>query len=264
MAFNSKKTYGERIENFTNIAARELLTLMERKKTNLSLALDVNTKREFLEIADKVGPYICLLKTHIDILVDFDQDFIEQLKKLQNKHDFMIFEDRKFADIGNTVKHQYSKGIYKIAEWANITNAHPLPGDGIVSGLKEVGLPLGRGLLLLAEMSSKGSLATGAYTEAAVEMARRHRDFVIGFIAGRKLVSNENEDFIVMSPGVGLDSSKDGLGQQYRTPRNVILESNSDIIIVGRGIYESGKDVIEEALRYKNAGWNAYLERLMN
>ncbi len=61
MTFNSK-TYGERIENFTNKAARELLTLIERKKTNLSLALDVNTKQEFLEIADKVGPYICLLK----------------------------------------------------------------------------------------------------------------------------------------------------------------------------------------------------------
>jgi orotidine-5'-phosphate decarboxylase len=162
------------------------------------------------------------------------------------------------------VKHQYSKGIYKIAEWADITNAHPLPGDGIVSGLKEVGLPLGRGLLLLAEMSSKGSLATGTYTEAAVEMARRHKDFVIGFIAGRQLISNDGEDFIVMSPGVGLDTSKDGLGQQYRTPKNVIFESGSDIIIVGRGIYGNDKDVIAEAQRYRDAGWNAYLERLTN
>ncbi|EXX56288.1 orotidine-5'-phosphate decarboxylase [Rhizophagus irregularis DAOM 197198w] len=177
----------------------------------------------------------------------------------------MIFEDRKFADIGNTVKHQYSKGIYKISEWADITNAHPLPGDGIVSGLKEVGLVLGRGLLLLAEMSSKGSLATGAYTEAAVEMARRHKDFVVGFIAGRKLISDDDkEDFIVMSPGVGLDVSTDGLGQQYRTPRNVILESGSDIIIVGRGIYGSDKDVAVEAQRYRDAGWKAYLERLAN
>jgi len=161
------------------------------------------------------------------------------------------------------VKHQYSKGIYKIAEWADITNAHPLPGDGIVSGLKEVGLPLGRGLLLLAEMSSKGSLATDAYIEAAVEMARRNKDFVIGFIAGRKLGSNE-DDFIIMSPGIGLDASNDGLGQQYRTPRNVIFENGSDIIIVGRGIYGSGKDVAAEAQRYRDAGWEAYLERLTN
>jgi len=157
--------------------------------------------------------------------------------------------------------------VYHIANWAHITNAHPVPGDGVVTGLASVGQPLGRGLLLLAEMSSKGSLATGSYTDEAVRMARRHKDFVLGFISQRRLEgvgasaeeATSNEDFLVLSPGVGLEVGGDAMGQSYRTPQQVIGESGADVIIVGRGIYGKGEgdpteQIVAQAKRYREAG----------
>ncbi|KAJ3060418.1 orotidine 5'-phosphate decarboxylase [Rhizoclosmatium hyalinum] len=261
------KTYAERAALHKNPSAKRLFELMERKQSNLSASVDVTTKAELLRITEAIGPYIVVLKTHIDILSDFDADTAVQLTRLADKHDFLIFEDRKFADIGNTVKLQYSSGVHKIASWAHITNAHIVPGEGIVKGLAEVGVPLQRCLLLLAEMSSKGSLATGEYTLEALRIARRNKDFCVGFIGQRRLEglipneTGEEEDFIYMTPGVQLGSKGDGLGQQYRTPREVVLECGCDVIIVGRGIYGSG-DLVENAKVYQKAGWDAYLERV--
>ncbi|KAJ3812172.1 orotidine-5'-monophosphate decarboxylase [Lentinula lateritia] len=271
MASFLRQTYGQRIRNHTNPAAKLLLETMERKRSNLAVSVDVTKSKDFLAIIDAVGPFVCL--THVDIIEDFDQSLVQQLQDMSIKHDFVIFEDRKFADIGNTVALQYSSGVHKIANWSHITNAHPVPGPSIISGLSSVGLPLGRGLLLLSEMSTKGALAVGSYTQEAVRMARAHRDFVIGFIAQRTMEGigmQENtvdkDDFLILTPGVGLDTKGDGMGQQYRTPRQVILESGCDVIIVGRGIYGKDPGLVDEiraqAKRYMEAGWEAYQDRV--
>lgn len=123
-------------------------------------------------------------------------------------------------------------------------------------------------------MSSQGTLAKGEYTQSALAMAREHRDFVIGFIAMQRMAQDDSvdgsaspEDFLILTPGVGLDVKGDGMGQQYKTPRQVILERGCDVIIVGRGIYGKGEgspsDIIAtEAQRYQKEGWVAYEERI--
>lgn len=245
-------TYLERAKLCTNPAAKKIFTLMAEKETNLAVNCDCTSSQTLLEFADQVGPHICVLKTHIDIIEDFTPSLIEHLQALAEKHHFVIFEDRKFADIGTISKMQYQNGLYKIAEWAPLTNCHILPGPGIIEGLKEAGLPKGNGLLLVAQMSSTGSLVQGNYTEHAIAMAEQHSDFVVGFICQEKLVDDPR--FIHMTPGVKLSEGTDPLGQQYNTPEKVLGEKGSDIMIVGRGISQAANPA-EEAARYRKEGW---------
>jgi orotidine-5'-phosphate decarboxylase len=173
------------------------------------------------------------------------------------EYNFLIFEDRKFADIGNTVSLQYSSGIYRIVEWADIVTVHAVPGPGVVEGLKKV-VPgvLVRGGLMLAEMSSKGNLCTPEYQASTVSIAKEHADFILGFIAMKPV----REGFLTITPGVQIASKEDALGQVYRDPRDVVRDG-SDVIIVGRGI-TGAKDVRAAAELYQQEGWKGYLDRL--
>ena len=259
---------------------RRLWEIIREKKSNLAIAADLTLCHQVLFLADVLGPYICVFKTHVDILTDFTHEFVKELSNLAARHNFLIFEDRKFADIGSTTGLQYSQGIYRISDWAHITNAHPIAGEGTILALKKAveGSPE-RGMLVLAEMSSAGSLAKGEYTKAAYEMALKHKDFVLGFIGQRRLDPGNDDDFIYITPGVSLEQSGDSLGQQYRSPEQVVIESGCDVIIVGRSIYaevrgvnladesecnELASQVAEKAAKYREAGWVALKKRRLD
>ena len=215
-----------------------------------------------------VGPHIAVLKTHIDMISDFGPSTIEGLTTLAQKHDFLLFEDRKFVDIGDTVQKQYKGGALRIHEWADIVNASILPGEGIIQALDQTIRTGGiseRGILILAEMTSKGSLAVGEYTRSSVAIARKYPQSVIGFVATKELSSygpnaTPDEDFVVFTTGVNLSSKGSALGQQYQTPTTA-MAGGSDFLIAGRGIY-GAPDPVAAIKEYKQAGWDGYKTRI--
>jgi len=117
------------------------------------------------------------------------------------------------------------------------------------------------GLLLIGQMSSQGNLLDVKYTQQTVDMANlpENKDFVVGFISQGKI--SQNPAHIHFTPGVKLAPGSDSLGQRYTTPYDVIVDKQSDVIIVGRGILEAGNR-IEAAVRFRDAAWHGYLQRI--
>lgn len=247
--FEEKKRYSYQQKLTTNdhSVAQKILNLAIEKKSNLIASADVLTTKELLELAEKVGPHIVALKTHIDILSDFDMEkTIIPLKEIAKKHNFLLMEDRKFADIGNTQELQFGHGIYKIAEWADFVTSQVIGGYESLDCFRNVGV------VAIIGMSSKGTLTDNNYQTEALNIAMSHPN-VFGGVAQKKLPEN----ILLFTPGVNLESKGDSKGQQYNTPEHVFQNLHTDFIIVGRGIYKS-TDIEKSALQYKIEGWNAY------
>ncbi|XP_058061085.1 uridine 5'-monophosphate synthase [Anopheles bellator] len=245
--------------------AKELLRLIAAKKTTLCLAADLTTSEAILNLAEAAGPYICVLKTHVDIVSDFSIQFAHSLQSLAKKHNFLLLEDRKFADIGNTVAQQYAGGLYRIAEWADLVTVHSLPGQGVLKGLKsaigERPADSPRGVFLLAEMSTEGALTDEKYSAATMKIATEmDTDFVAGIVCQSKdLVASPG--LLQLTPGIKLEDGVDELGQLYDSPDRVVKERGADICVVGRGILNS-KSPAETARIYRDRLWQAYIERI--
>ncbi|KAK0654241.1 Orotidine 5'-phosphate decarboxylase [Lasiodiplodia hormozganensis] len=285
-----------------------LRSLVQAKQSTLCVSADVTSAAEMLKLADTVGPSTVVFKTHADMHAGWDPDPTHgtgaQLASLARRHRFLIFEDRKFADIGFTVQQQYTAGDYRICDWAHIVNAHVLPGPDMIralaleaadwkedhhnrepqrrSGPDDPGKtpplrdipepPQDRALLLLAQMTSVGNLLDADYTAACVAMARQQLDFVMGFIALNPLNSEPNDDFVVMTPGCALspEESLDGSEFAGGDPLGQQYVTPQELMRRGCDIIIVGlgicnaADPAAKAEQYRQVAWKAYQERLGN
>ncbi|EPB79945.1 hypothetical protein ANCCEY_01011 [Ancylostoma ceylanicum] len=208
---------------------KKIFSLMLKKNSNLCLAVDYTEAEKILQLVEKAAPFVVAIKVHADAITDFSADFTDKLVRLANDHEFLIFEDRKFGDTGNTNILQL-KGAQRIAEWADVVTVHAVQGgDSNGAIFREVIVdPAYRlsGILLIAQLSTKGSLtALPGYTEAAAEMGEANRDVVCGFICQTRVSAHPDmlhwtpgvvKDYSFDISGVNLDAKTDNAGQQWR------------------------------------------------
>lgn len=229
---------------------KKMIDIALRKNSNLIASADVVSSLELLNLAESIGDKIVALKLHSDIITDFSQKMVLELRGIAREKDFLLFEDRKFADIGNTQELQFKQGVYRFADWVDMVTAHPIAGEKSF----EVFDPTG--VVAIIEMSSSGTLTDNYYVSQALNAAS-HSDNVFAVVAQRQVPDN----FLLFTPGVNLDKKGDSKGQQYNTPEKVFSEYFTDFIIVGRGIYKAN-DPVDAAEEYRKAGWEAYLQTL--
>lgn len=227
---------------FVNPMATKLWQIVLDKNTNLCLSGDVGTIEKLINLVELVGDHICMLKIHWDCLT-VDKESLSKLYKISKEKNFLILDDRKYADIDSIVAQQYTN-----SNSSDCVTAHSIFGQGTIDGIKN------SGIFLIAQTSSIDNLINAEYTLKTVLLAQENREFVAGFICQ----SGFDSKFLHLTPGIHLDKSVEGK-QGYQTPESAISQG-TDIIIVGRGIYNSEMSLLE-CLKYKHSGWNALKKR---
>ena len=218
------------------------------------------------ELIDSVGPYLAALKTHVDLIDDWTPESWSEFCKKAHDADLLIFEDRKFADIGKISRDQMA-GVYDIRSWSDLVTAHLISGPDIVDGLQAGWRDVGRsgGVLLLAQMSSRGNLLIPDYTATVVQAGKVHPG-VFGFIGNgsnadsvRALREMVGDEKMIWTPGVNIATGDGEMGQRYGDPYDAVM-AGSDCIIVGSGIH-GADDPAAAAAAYAEVSWKALMER---
>lgn len=218
-----------------NSKAQKLLDISHSKKTNIIASIDLTKTKSILDILNEIGDKICAVKLHVDIIDDFNNSFIDELKAISINKKFMIIEDRKFADIGSTQLLQLTKGIYKISDWADFITIHVIAGELSLKAIEDLDAENKPAIIPVIEMSSKGSLTDDHYINKCKEFIGKYNS-VVGAVCQ---TTNLDGNLLKFTPGINISSVGDSKGQVFNTPQYAINNLSSNFLIIGRGIYES-------------------------
>ena len=189
-------------------------------------AADCGSMDEMLVKMTLYGPRIAIIKTHMDTFADFSPEKLDLFLRLKDKYGLLVWEDRKFADIGTVMSRQIKNSPFKYERWVDLFSLHAITGrESVECVFKEN--PSFR-WILIGQLSSKGNLIDTAYTESVKNIYRAHEE-VVGMVCQDYL----GQDFVHIVPGVSGDNSGDMMGQSYSRPQDKVF---ADFLVAGRSI----------------------------
>lgn len=212
----------------SNLLLKKIHDLIIEKNSNIIISPDKPDCQFVLNLVDKIGPYIIGVKLHTDIFDPNDVNYLTT-KIIKEKHNFIIIEDRKFADISSIV----IKQVEHIKKWADIVTAHGIVGESMIAALDQMNI----GILPIYQLSSVDNLIDEKYSRKVRDFSVKYKN-VIGFITQSHVV----DGLLNFSPGISLENNEFDFSSNHNTPQTM-LNNGTDIFIIGRDIYEADNPI---------------------
>ena len=245
----SKDEYNYRIEKlktnhafFNNSFGIKLFNIMNEKKTVLCLSLDVDSWDNGQKILELCGPYICMVKLHVALFDDWNNNSHLKLIELSNNHNFLIMQDSKLIDVPKISLKQILSSQYNISKWTdcitvsniNYLDIKNLFNENKITSKKNIPLEL----INVVEMNTKSNFFTQEYIKntkrniyknniSSIVSQRSFKDcgYSIRFSPG--VVHNQND----------IDLMKNNnIRSRYRSIKDAISKDLNHIVIIGSNI----------------------------
>jgi len=267
-----KMPFKKRIQYANQLLTKDLLELMEKKKSNLVVAADqqFNSAKEVFKFAKDLASEIIGFKFHPRMyqrkLGWFFNNHDAELLDIAKEEDFVIINDTKLGDIGKIMVGQLEEELKN----AHMVTTHEVQGFHALKAINDMAKKLyeidkiPRGGISLLYMTPEGHMFDLIF-DRLIDDANKY-GVVGGVVAGRDLnalyhaMARLELGILIFSPGIKIEERKGERGQTYGHPFHAV-KHGTDIIIVGSGIYKS-KDPVKAAREYRKEGWEGYQERL--
>ena len=211
----------------------------------LCVALDLSTKKENLDLIEKIKDHDVWLKVGLRTYIRDGEDFLKAIKKINP--DFKIFLDLKLYDIPNTMADS-AESIMGLG--VDMFNVHASAGKRAMSTVmqrleKYESRPIVLAVTALTSFSEEefGAVYEESIAKKADQFAKDAMDsgldgVVCSAFESKSIKNITNEKFMTLTPGIrpfGEDA-----GDQKRVADVVFAkEQFVDFIVVGRPIYQS-------------------------
>tara|TARA_B100001057_G_scaffold499094_1_gene608494 strand:+ start:71 stop:1636 length:1566 start_codon:yes stop_codon:yes gene_type:complete len=245
-------TYNKLLDNH-----HELLSIMEQKKTALCLSLDTMSWKYGYKILDDCGPYICMVKLHVELFLDWNDNCMNQLLELSEKHNFKIMQDSKLPDVPSINDKIVTNLKYKINQWANYITIQPY---NYVNNMRELS-KYNIKYTPVCEMNIENNFYNEEYIENVSNMLKienKNKLYDIPCIVSQKLFRN-NKNVLRFTPGVVCDNDDMRFvdNSRYRTIETAMIKDKNHIVIIGSNILDE-EDYVDKCKKCSKSSWGNF------